>query len=112
MKNGDIINGSTVHHVGTPDWPQTGKLLQIGPAGQIVRVGKTKNGEHFADVDGYFIPREIARLGAGRGEWMRGILFRCDECRHRGPVGEMECGLCQMCYDRAGEENARLDGHA
>ena len=112
MKNGDKLGDATVHHVGTPDWPSTGKLLQIGPDGQLARVGKTKTGEHFANVDGFFIPRDIAGLAAGRDEWMRKILFRCEECRTRVPVGEMECGLCQTCYDRAGEENARLDGKA
>lgn len=113
LPNGTPVGDATIYHVGTPTWLESGKLLQVGPAGELVRVGKLKtSGMVFADINGYCHPQEICHLAAGKDAWKRNILFRCADCRKRLPAHQMECGMCPECYDKAGEENAALDGGA
>jgi hypothetical protein len=116
MKNGDTLvtpdnRTTTIHHIGSPEWPQGGCLTQVGPRGQNVAIFKSKStGEHFAKVDGRAIPKEICGLAAGRDAWMRDILFRCSDCRVRMPVGQMECNMCANCQSISDAEIAELDG--
>lgn len=57
----------------------------------------------------FCVPLEMLGLAAGKDAWMRRIMVRCADCGKRVPAGEMECRMCEECYDRAGEENAKLD---
>lgn len=57
-----------------------------------------------------YVPVEILNIVVGKDKWMRNILVRCAECKVRVKAGEMECEMCVSCYEKAGEENAKLDG--
>jgi hypothetical protein len=57
----------------------------------------------------HVVPVELLSLTAGRDAWMKNILVRCSVCRVPTKAGEMECNMCEGCYEEAGEENARLD---
>ncbi len=86
--------------------------VQIFPQGnvRIVKRGHDKGLQIFPanGERNYVVPVEIARLAAGRDEWMKKVLICC-ECGKETTVGEFDCGLCPTCYDAAGEENYRLD---
>lgn len=66
--------------------------------------------EQFAIVNNrQAVPFDICRLAAGRDKWLREIIFQCVECKQPVKAGESECQLCPACYEKAGEENERLD---
>lgn len=103
----------TIHKIGDKNFTQNGPLLQVGPRGQQVRVFTSKTtGQKFARLANYAVSLDICGLSAGRDAWMRDILFRCTECKTRTTAGTLECGLCETCYDKAGEENAIADGNS
>lgn len=115
LPNGATFNSddraTTIHHVGTPDWPAKGQLTQVGPRGQNVAIFKSKStGMFFAKVDSAAVPMEICGLAAGRDAWMRKILFRCSCCKVRMPVGDMECNMCADCATVSDAEISALDG--
>lgn len=78
-----------------------------------IMVGRA-NGQRYGEIkpDGgraYHVPVEMLGLAAGKDAWMRDILVKCTHCRTPAKAGEMECDMCQACYEVAGEENAKLD---
>lgn len=87
----------------------TQAFIKHGAVYALVRVNR-----QFAEITpesgrAFFIPVEMLGLAAGKDEWMRRIMVRCADCGKRVPAGEMECRMCEECYDRSGEENAKLD---
>ncbi len=81
-------------------------------AGHLVRVivkkgEESRHGNRHALIDGVQrVPVDILRIAAGRDAWMRQIQGRCLECKAYVAVGETECELCPICYEKAEEENA------
>lgn len=56
------------------------------------------------------VPLDIAKLAAGPDAWMRQIPVECRECRCEFKLCDSDSHeYCQGCFDKAGEENARLD---
>lgn len=99
-----------------PSGRQGGKpsALQIfHREGAHVRIGRMRNGDLAAEITAggrtTVLPAELLGLAAGKDAWMRRIMVRCSDCGKRVPAGEMECRMCDECYNRAGEENAKLD---
>jgi hypothetical protein len=58
----------------------------------------------------FSVPIEMLSLAAGDDAWMRGVEFACADCRKLVAAKDAECCMCAECYDKAGAENARLDG--
>lgn len=113
LKTGDKVADSTIYIIGDANIPQAGRLTQIGPAGQIVRLCMMRStGERMAIMNDHGYPVSLLGLAAGKDAWMRGIAVRCVDCRKRQPACEMECELCAACYEKAEQENAVLDGKA
>ena len=57
----------------------------------------------------FYVPVELLSVAAGKDAWMRDILVACKECRTLVKAGDMDCEMCQDCYEKAGEENAASD---
>jgi len=56
------------------------------------------------------VPMEIAALAAGRESWLRKVVCACKHCRTAVEVGAGDiAGVCNDCYEKAGDENAALD---
>jgi hypothetical protein len=61
---------------------------------------------------GQSIPAGMARLAAGRDAYLRNSVVKCDDCGQSYALKDSDSeDLCQECFDKAGEENARLDGN-
>jgi hypothetical protein len=56
-----------------------------------------------------YVPVEMLSLAAGRDAWMREVLVRCSDCKTVVKAGEMDCEMCNDCYEKAGEENRLQD---
>jgi hypothetical protein len=57
------------------------------------------------------VPLEMVPLLVNkRDQWMKGVLCKCSACKAMTPAGELDCGMCEDCYDQAGEENRIADG--
>ncbi len=83
---------------------------------RIITIVKSKTGERAARIESsgntYHVPVELLSVAAGKDAWMRDILVKCKECRTEVKAGEIDCEMCQDCYEKAGEENAALDAAA
>lgn len=79
-----------------------------------VLIVKNAHGERAAKIvengQAYYVPVEILNIVTGKDAWMKDILVRCADCKVRVKARDMECEMCSSCYEKAGEENARLDG--
>lgn len=66
---------------------------------------------YVRDRQGRLIPRQIARLAAGRHAYLRESVVDCVVCGDDYVLKSSDSAeLCVACWDEAGEENARLDG--
>lgn len=57
-----------------------------------------------------YVPVDLLGLCVGKDAWMRDILVRCRQCPTVVKASALECDMCPDCYEKAGEENAALDG--
>jgi len=80
-----------------------------------VRIRRTRNCERAAEITPFltgiphYVPLGMLSLAAGKDEWMRAIEFKCSCCERRMPARLMEAETCQACFEKAGDENERLD---
>lgn len=58
----------------------------------------------------YFVPIEILSMCVGKDAWMKDILVRCGDCRTVVKAADLDCDMCPDCYEKAGQENAEMDG--
>ena len=81
-----------------------------------ITIVKSKTGQRAARIiefgKEYHVPVELLSVAAGKDAWMRDILVKCKVCRTEVKAGDMDCEMCQDCYEKAGEENAALDAAA
>jgi hypothetical protein len=92
------------------------QTFTVGGKAVYVKIVQNTNGDKglhitFPGKAPYIIPAGIAGCAAGKDAWMRNVLVKCSECGVRTPCGRLEGNLmCPDCYEKAGEEIARMDG--
>ena len=57
------------------------------------------------------VPLMVASFAAGKDAWMRKIHAKCSYCETVVTVDQMEADhMCPDCYEKEGEEIAKMDG--
>jgi hypothetical protein len=78
----------------------------------VHRKSQGPRGPRAAHIDNsYFVPVDLLSLTVGKDAWMKDIAVRCVDCRTIVFARDLDCDMCPDCYEKAGDENAEMDGH-
>ena len=92
-------------------------LYENGTRAAAIR--KLKSGERFLLIGEVLngtimevtpVPVGIAGMLVGKDAWAKKVHVKCKYCDNRPMVSELEADeLCPECYEKAGEENRKMD---